>query len=75
MLQRMAEVIQFNIGTMANDKTYSLQKSRMYFTLKSQMRVKPLMVDLPVFTNYGYTELTDNLDWCTYDIDIVRGYS
>lgn len=76
MYQRMAEVIQFNIGTMAGDTSYSLAKSRMYFQLNAELRVKPLMITLPFFSLDEYSnEMTTKTDWCTYKIKTVRGYN
>lgn len=76
MLQRMAEVIQFNIATMSKKSDYSLKKSRMYFTLTSDVRVKPLMIDLPIFTNNDYAgSLRENFDWCSYKVTVTRGYT
>ena len=73
--QRMAEVIQFNIGTMANKTDYSLKKSQLYFQLHAELRVSPLMITLPVFNQDEYdNQMTTKTDWCTYDITTVRGY-
>ncbi len=75
MYQRMAEVIQFNIGTMANSTSYSLANSRLYFQLNAELRVKPLMIALPFFSNDEYSnELDTKTDWCTYKISTTRGY-
>ncbi len=75
MYQRMAEVIQFNIGTMANNTSYSLVNSRLYFQLNAELRVKPLMIALPFFSNDEYSnELDTKTDWCTYKISTTRGY-
>lgn len=75
MYQRMAEVIQFNIGTLANSDTYSLAKSRLYFELNADLRVSPLMIALPFFSYDEYqNELDTKTDWCTYNISTVRGY-
>ncbi len=76
MYQRMAEVIQFNIGTMANSTTYSLKNSQLYFQLNAELRVQPLMITLPFFSMDEYrNELTTKTDWCTYTISTVRGYN
>lgn len=73
--QRMAEVIQFNIGTLAENDTYSLTKSRLYFKLDAELRVSPLMIALPFFSYDEYqNELDTKSDWCTYNISTVRGY-
>lgn len=75
MYQRMAEVIQFNIGTLAKNDTYSLTKSRLYFKLNAELRVSPLMIALPFFSYDEYqNELDTKTDWCTYNISTVRGY-
>lgn len=76
MYQRIAEVIQFNIGTLANSDDYSLKNAQMYFQLNAELRVKPLMITLPYFSYDEYNnELTTKTDWCTYTIKMVRGYS
>lgn len=75
MYQRMAEVIQYNIGTMAKKTDYSLKKSQLYFQLHAELRVSPLMITLPVFNQDEYdNQMTTKTDWCTYDITTVRGY-
>lgn len=74
MLQRMAEVIQTNIGKkIGADSGYSLSKSQVYFNLKATIRVKPLMITLPFFDEYSNNMQTET-DWCTYTIDTTRGY-
>lgn len=75
MYQRMAEVIQLNIGTMAKKTDYSLKKSQLYFQLRAELRVSPLMITLPIFNQDEYdNQMTTKTDWCTYDITTVRGY-
>lgn len=75
MYQRMAEVIQFNIGSMAESPDYSLQEAQLYFKLHAELRVSPLMITLPVFSQDEYeNQMTTKTDWCTYEITTVRGY-
>lgn len=74
MYQRVAEVIQANIRKMSNDTTYSMKNARVYFQFDSTVRVKPLLLTLPIFDEYG-DELETNTDWCTYKVKLVRGYS
>lgn len=78
MYQRIAEVIQFNIGKQvpadAGVEKYSLKKSIVYFQLQATVRVKPLMITLPIFNDYE-NNMSTSTDWCTYTINIRRGYS
>ena len=76
--QRVAELIQTNmnkkLGTTGDDNKYSMKKAVMYFKLESQIRVKPLMITLPIFSEYD-NGMKTTTDWCTFDITTVRGYS
>lgn len=75
MYQRMAEVIQTNIGKKIGENSgYSLSKSQVYFQLEAQIRVKPLMITMPIFNDYQ-NNMDTKTDWCTYTIKTVRGYS
>ena len=78
MYRRIAEVIQLNInkklGTMDKKDNYSLKKSVTYFKLNCQIRVEPLMITLPVFSEYT-NGMKTTTDWCTFDVATVRGYS
>ena len=74
MYQRMAEVIQANIVKLSGDKTYSMKKARVYFKLEATVRVKPLMITLPIFNDYD-NNMDQKTDWCTYKVTTVRGYS
>lgn len=74
MYQRMAEVIQANIRKLSGDNTYSMKKAQVYFKLEATVRVKPLMITLPIFNDYD-NNMDTKTDWCTYKISTVRGYS
>lgn len=74
MYQRMAEVIQANIRKLSGDNTYSMKKAQVYFKLEATIRVKPLMITLPIFNDYD-NNMDTKTDWCTYKISTVRGYS
>ena len=73
MYLRMADVIQVNMQKVTGSDTYSLTKSRLYFKLEATLRVKPLMVSLPIFSGYE-NDMDTQTDWCTYTISTVRGY-
>ncbi len=75
MYKRIAEVIQTNLAKKTGDSGYSLTKARMYFSLNATVRVKPLMITLPIFNGYDKQGMDTNYDWCTYDISLTRGYS
>ena len=75
MYKRIAEVIQANIGKqIGEDSGYSLQKSIVYFKMDATVRVKPLMITLPIFNDYS-NNMDTKTDWCTYTINTTRGYS
>lgn len=73
MYERMAEVIQSNIRKLSNKNDYSMSKAKVYFELNSEIRVKPLMVTLPIFWEYD-NDLDKKTDWCTYKVSTIRGY-
>lgn len=78
MYQRMAEVIQFNMGKLTQNTGYSLEKSRLYFRLEADLQVKPMMITLPYLSAEQYAEsgkMLSETDWCTYHVSVVRGYN
>ena len=70
--QRLAEVMQSNMIRATGNENYSMKKACMYFKLNAEIRVKPLMMALPIVRNNGY-EL-EGTNWRTYRIKTVRGY-
>ncbi len=76
MLLRIGDLIEANMGNIEND--FDLSKSYCYFRLNSTLKVKPLLLTLPlVNTMEGVdgTVTTEKTNWCTYKVDITRGYS
>lgn len=75
MYKRMAEVIQTNMRKLiGNNSSYSMKKCQLYFKLDATIRVKPLMVSLPIVSQYE-SSLAAETDWRTYQISVVRGYN
>ena len=74
MYKRAAEVMQANVRKLSGDNTYSMKKAQVYFKLEATIRVKPLMITLPIFNNYS-NNLDTKTDWCTYKVTTVRGFS
>ncbi|MBO5447953.1 MAG: hypothetical protein J5994_01370 [Ruminococcus sp.] len=80
MYERMSEVIQMNMrqlidGSSAKlDSGFQMKKSVTYFKLEADIRVRPLMITLPIFNEYD-NNLQDKKDWCSYKIKAVRGYA
>lgn len=89
MLLRIGDLIEGNMaqgeGGIAD---FDLEKSKCYFQLTGDVAVKPLLLDIPLVLNYtgGSREQTNNYQnslqgtleakgWCSYKLDIVRGYS
>lgn len=78
ILERLGDVVQANMqlatGSTSGDDIYTLTKSYGYFRLNAKMKVKPLMIDIPLISEYR----PDGFDFSTissYEIDMVRGYS
>lgn len=75
MYRRMAELIQANMRKHEGvSDSFSMGSAKVYFKLEATLRIKPIMVSLPVFGNSA-DPMTSNLDWCTFQISTVRGYS
>lgn len=76
MLLRVGDLIQANMRLATKKEDYSLTKARSYFSLTGTLRVKPLMMTLPIVnTVEGSAGMRENTDWCTYKVDLIRGYS
>ena len=76
MYNRLGTLIEENMGKITKVDGYDLAKTRMYFSLNADLRVKPLMVTIPYYLDeYDTKGMRTATDWCTYKIDIVRGYS
>ena len=78
--RRMADVIEKNMelrigGEKDSEQkaAYSLKKTQVYFQLNGRLRVKPLMLTLPYFTDYVDNPAMKD-DWCTFDVEAIRGY-
>ncbi|MCI8530170.1 MAG: hypothetical protein HFH82_13630 [Lachnospiraceae bacterium] len=73
MYQRMADVIERNMQLRTGKNDYSLKNTQVYFQLKSKLRVAPLMLTLPYFSDYVETPSMGD-DWCTFEVNTIRGY-
>lgn len=73
MTLRMAEVIQANMRKLTGSDSYQMANARVYFELKSTLRVDPLLMTLPIFYEYE-DDIPTSTDWCTYEVDTIRGY-
>lgn len=73
MYLRMGDVIQANMRKATNKSDYSLSNTQVYFQLKTKLRVDPLMLTLPYYSDY-VEDPTLKDDWCTFEIEAIRGY-
>ncbi len=73
MCKRMADLIQQNMRVITGKDNYSLSNAKTYFQLEATLRVNPIMISLPIFSDY-VDESDKKGDWCTYQIRTVRGY-
>lgn len=73
MYLRMGDVIQANMQKATGNEEYTLENTQVYFQLKSKLRVEPLMLTLPYFTDYVEDPAMKD-DWCTFEVETIRGY-
>lgn len=71
--KRIGDVIQANMQTILSFEDYQLSKAVTHFKFTAKLKVNPLMINLPIFDEFD-NQLDTKDDWCTYDVDIVRGY-
>ena len=71
---RMADLIQQNMGKITGDNSFKLSKSITYFEINEKLRIDPLMMTLPIFSNENTGYDRTKTDWCTYDVRVTRGY-
>ncbi len=74
MYRRMGDLIQANMRKYTGKNEYKLKNARTYFKINAKIRVKPLMLALPVSQGYANNP-KDKTDWCTFEISEIRGYS
>ena len=76
--QRIAEVMQANMrkitGKDSGDDIYKMSNAKVYFRLNAEIKVDPLMIDIPYFDGTAATDMKNDTTWCTYDISMKRGY-
>lgn len=72
--KRVADVIENNMAK-ATGGAYKMSNVKMYFTLSATLRVSPMMVALPYYFDEYDNLMMTTTDWCTFKIDLVRGYS
>lgn len=73
---RTADVIQVNMQHNVVKKEYKLEDAVVYYKLKSNVRVQPLMLDLPLMRSEAANQVDTikELDWCKIKYEAVRGY-
>lgn len=76
MYARIGDVIQANMRHIIGSagSSYRLEKSVVYFQFQATLRVKPLMLALPIANGYENNP-KDSTDWCTFTYKIIRGYT
>lgn len=76
MYARIGDVIQANMRHIIGSagSSYRLAKSVVYFQFQATLRVKPLMLALPIANGYENNP-KNSTDWCTFTYKIIRGYT
>ena len=74
--EMLSYLIQTNMrkGKVTGSDSYKRENSKTYFTFESALRVDPLLITLPIFSDYNNEYDSTSTDWCTYDIKKTRGY-
>lgn len=84
MLTRVGDVIEGNLNPIPEEgktdgaRKFDLENAHCYFQLKGDVAVKPLLLDIPLVLNFsgdGVDKVLEAKGWCSYKLDIVRGYS
>ncbi|MBR5233174.1 MAG: hypothetical protein IKW03_03085 [Clostridia bacterium] len=85
---RIADVVQVNIDQINGDKSFLMSKAQVYFSLKADITVKPLLFPVPLIDNYmsstgsdnksiksskGYKNL-EKVKWNSFTYSTTRGY-
>lgn len=76
MLLRIGDLIEANMGNVHSG--FDLSKSYCYFQLDSTLKVKPLLLTLPLVNSVegvDGSKVLEKTNWCTYTITTKRGYS
>ena len=74
MTLRCGDLIQTNMRKVTGSDSYKLENSKTYFTFESTLRVDPLLITLPIFSDYNDEYDSTSTDWCTYKVKKTRGY-
>lgn len=72
---RLGNLIAANMKKITNYDKYSLSNTQMYFRLTADFRVDPLMVTIPYYLDEYDNKMATTTDWCSYKVNVVRGYS
>lgn len=84
MLLRVGDLIEGNLNPIPGEgktdgaRKFDLENAHCYFRLEGDVAVKPLLLDIPLVLNFsgdGVDKVLEAKGWCSYKLDIVRGYS
>ncbi len=70
---RLGNVIQANMKLVTKNTEYDLVKAKTMFAISGTMEVTPLMMDLPLSSDYE-DGLLESLNWKRFGVEIIRGY-
>lgn len=74
ILTRTSSVIGKNISVAKNlDTDFEMSKAVTYFELKTKVKVDPLLLKLSLMTDS--MNQVDDINWFSWDFDIIRGYN
>ncbi len=76
ILKRIGDLVEANMQHRGED--FQLSQAKSFFQLNAKLKVKPLLIDLPIVTNASdidTADLKESTGWCTYSVAFTRGYS
>ena len=73
MYERIGDLIQANLIKITGRDSYSLNNSFVYFKVTARIRVKPLMLSLPISGRYSENPKSQ-AGWRTFEYKAIRGY-
>ncbi len=74
MYRRTADLIQVNMRKMTGNNDFKMKNAKTYFQIDATIRVDPLMLAMPLARTYDKNPY-GKTDWCTFNINVMRGYS
>lgn len=74
MTMRMGDLIQQNMRKISDNSNYCLEYAKTHFKLEAEMKVDPLLINMPLFGEYSDQWDSSKKIWGAYKVEAIRGY-